>query len=63
MAGHAGPLAGLCHWWQRHPRIGLYCGWFLIGAVVLGYRGCGPIPPRVIGIRYVYGRRPQRPEV
>jgi hypothetical protein len=36
MAGYPGPSLGLPHWWQRHPWVGLYGGWFVIGAVALG---------------------------
>jgi hypothetical protein len=36
MARYAGPSADLRRWWQRHPWIGLYCGWFVIGALALG---------------------------
>ena len=36
MAGYPNPSFGLPHWWQRHPWAGLYCGWFVIGAVALG---------------------------
>lgn len=36
MAGYPGPSADLRHWWQRHPWVGLCCGWFVIGAVALG---------------------------
>jgi hypothetical protein len=36
MAGYAGPSADLRHWWQRHPWVGLYCGWLMIAALALG---------------------------
>ncbi|WP_156400417.1 hypothetical protein [Caulobacter sp. Root655] len=36
MAGYPGPSLDLPHWWQRHPWVGLYGGWLVIGALALG---------------------------
>ena len=27
--------SGLSHWWQRHPIIGLWAPWLLVGAMTL----------------------------
>ncbi len=40
MAGFTGSSADLHHWWQRHPWIGLYCGWLAIAALALGVSRC-----------------------